>query len=169
MMRRIAAYWCLFAAPVLVSVSAATQSAQDSCAPLEEQLVRDTVRTRSLHTVLLSRITRCGVAFITDGDVEKRLREAGATDQIIAALKPPPGNPALGQKWTPPIDKREMVWIAAGEARIGSPAEEPDHRDDEGRHTVRIDRGFWLDSTEVTNDAYRRFVLAKPEWQKAKA
>lgn len=27
-------------------------------------------------------------------------------------------------------------------------------------------RGYSLDSTEVTNDAYRAFILANPEWQK---
>src|SRR5262245_26629536 len=168
MTRRIVAYWCLIGVPVLVSASAATQAPpQPSCAPLEESLVRETAGNKDLHTVLLGRINRCGVSFITDKDIEKRLRDAGATDQIIAALHPPPQNPARGQKWTPPTDKREMVWMPAGEARIGSAAEEKDRRDDEERQTVRIAAGFWLDSTEVTNEAYRRFVMARPEWQKA--
>src|SRR5213596_1761552 len=51
-----------------------------------------------------------------------------------------------------------MVWIPGGEFTMGtndpeaSPAERPAHR-------VRLD-GFWIDSTDVTNADFRRFVEA---------
>jgi formylglycine-generating enzyme required for sulfatase activity len=62
-----------------------------------------------------------------------------------------------------------MVWVPPGEARLGSPPTEEDRDPDiENLHAVAIERGFWLDSMEVTKHAYRRFILAKPQWQKAR-
>ena len=49
-----------------------------------------------------------------------------------------------------------MVWIAAGEFSMGTddphsmPNERPAHR-------VKLD-GFWMDTTDVTNEAYKKFV-----------
>jgi formylglycine-generating enzyme required for sulfatase activity len=48
-----------------------------------------------------------------------------------------------------------MVWIAGGEAVLGSQVGEPDAP----LHRVRLD-GFWLDATEVTNAQFARFVAA---------
>ncbi len=36
------------------------------------------------------------------------------------------------------------------------------------RIEVNLTNGFWMDVTEVSNDAYRRFVLSRPEWQKGR-
>ena len=79
----------------------------------------------------------------------------------------PPGLRA-GERWTSPIDGREMVWVPAGEFDMGSPASEAGHQQDETQHRVRIDRGFWMDATEVSNAAYAQFVEALPAWQKGR-
>lgn len=51
-----------------------------------------------------------------------------------------------------------MVWIPGGEFRMGSV--DPLARPDEAPvHRVRVD-GFWMDSTEVTNDQFAAFVKA---------
>jgi formylglycine-generating enzyme len=51
----------------------------------------------------------------------------------------------------------EMVWVLGGTFRMGSdkhyPEEAPVHR-------VTVD-GFWIDSTPVTNQEFRKFVQAK--------
>jgi formylglycine-generating enzyme required for sulfatase activity len=87
----------------------------------------------------------------------------------------PPSNATVGTKWTSPRDGREMVWIPPGEFLMGSPTSEtgrnPPHNVqgntwDESQHRVRVATGFWMDAAEVTNEAYQKFVLANPAWQK---
>lgn len=51
---------------------------------------------------------------------------------------------------------------------MGSPASEPGRDEDEIAHEVSVSDGFWMDVAEVSNDAYRRFILSRPEWQKGK-
>jgi formylglycine-generating enzyme required for sulfatase activity len=135
--------------------------------PLTDQDVKEYL---SISVVLTpQKIAACGVTFITDRDMERRLRLAGATDSIIALLSPPPATPAAGQRWIPPIDKREMAWMPQGDARVGSPATEKDRdADGEDQHAVRLANGFWLDTTEVSNRAFRQFLMAKPQWQKGR-
>ena len=59
-----------------------------------------------------------------------------------------------------------MVLIPAGEFQMGSndpeslPREQP-------IHTVHVD-AFYMDTHEVTNLDYKRFVLANPQWQKSR-
>ncbi len=73
-------------------------------------------------------------------------------------------NQRLPKRITTPTDGRDMVLIPAGAFEMGSndpeafPAEQP-------VHTVFVD-AFYMDTHEVTNAAYQRFVLANPEWQK---
>ena len=63
-----------------------------------------------------------------------------------------------------------MVWIPAGEFEMGS--DDGLFPDESPGHDVRVS-GFWMDATEVTNEAFRRFVEAtdyvttaerKPDW-----
>lgn len=110
-------------------------------------------------------IERCGVSFILDVDAAQRLRSLGASDELVALISPP-ADPQRGARWTPPIDGQEMVWVSAGLYFLGSPEREEGREADETQHGVQMDRGFWLDVQEVTNEAYQRFILANPRWQK---
>jgi len=56
----------------------------------------------------------------------------------------------------------EMVRIAPGEFRMGSPAGEEGRNDDEKRHTVRITQGFSLGTTEVTQSLYEAVMGDNP-------
>ena len=57
-----------------------------------------------------------------------------------------------------PLPGPGMVWIPGGEFIMGG--DDPLARPDESpRHRVRV-RGFWMDSTEVTNAQFRAFVEA---------
>jgi sulfatase modifying factor 1 len=75
-------------------------------------------------------------------------------DHAAPAAPGPGGTPAKHAEAVPP----GMAWVPGGEFTMGTddpdaaPAERPAHR-------VRVD-GFWLDVTEVTNAAFRRFVEA---------
>ena len=110
-------------------------------------------------------VESCGVDFILDVESAGRLRALGAGETLVAMLIPPE-NPAPGTTWTPPIDRREMLWIPPGTFLMGSPTAEPGRDSDEAQHSVELERGLWLDVGEVTNESYRRFIVAMPEWQK---
>jgi sulfatase modifying factor 1 len=68
-----------------------------------------------------------------------------------------------------------MVWVPPGEFTMGT--DDPDSMANERpAHRVRVD-GFWMDATDVTNAAFRRFVEAtnyvttaerKPDWEEMK-
>jgi len=116
---------------------------------------------------LTADIRRRGVTFILTVSEEAELRQLGAPENLIRLLGPP-RSPAERQFWKPLTDDREMGWAPAGRLRMGSPPEEA------GRDPSSEIQGdvpvasFWLDRTEVSNDAYRRFVRAKPQWAKSK-
>jgi formylglycine-generating enzyme required for sulfatase activity len=110
-------------------------------------------------------VANCGVDFILDDKERIRLRALGASDALLGALAPPV-HPAVGEEWTSPVDRREMVWIEPGTFLMGSPEDEVGRDADEARHSVRIERGFWLDTMPVTYEAYSRFVVTNPAWDK---
>ena len=99
--------------------------------------------------------------------VALRLRKLGVPETALTALSPL-ASPVAGMTWKSPFDHRAMVYVAAGRLRMGSPPSEPGRDEDEIAHEVSVGDGFWMDVTEVTNDAYRRFILSRPEWQKGK-
>ncbi len=79
-------------------------------------------------------------------------RDANALAPPNAAAPAPAVVPAPGE--APP----GMVWIPSGEFSMGTDSELgwPDERP---THRVRVD-GFWMDSTEITNAEFARFVEA---------
>ena len=76
--------------------------------------------------------------------------------------------PAIGEEVTFRSDegKRPMVLIPAGEFTMGSDDADPDVWIYAGpAHKVSVD-AFYMDTHEVTNADYKKFVDANPEWQK---
>lgn len=111
-------------------------------------------------------ISGCGLSLAGgEREFDRRLKQLGASDSLVARFKPPAA-PQAGQVWKSPIDQREMVWVAPGTLSMGSPATEPGRDPDEPQHQVTIAQGFWLETSEVTNETYRRFLRVHPEWQK---
>jgi formylglycine-generating enzyme required for sulfatase activity len=51
-----------------------------------------------------------------------------------------------------------LVYIPPGTFQMGSPASEKGRQDDELQHEVKITRGFYLGTTEVTIGQFRKFV-----------
>jgi formylglycine-generating enzyme required for sulfatase activity/tetratricopeptide (TPR) repeat protein len=80
----------------------------------------------------------------------------------------PPENPSLGTTWHSPVDGREMIWIPPGTSHMGSPLTEFGRSIYEQLQTVTMGRGFWMDASEVTNEAYQAFIVANPQWQKGR-
>ena len=97
-----------------------------TCAPLRLEDVQAYVNVKAPVAVVRRRIAECGLAFILDSAAEQKLRELGASDALVALVRPPAGS--KGARWTPPIDGREMLWVEAGTFDMGSPAEESGRR-----------------------------------------
>lgn len=72
--------------------------------------------------------------------------------------------PTAGTLRRSPVDDRPMAWIPPGTFRMGSPASEAGRDPGETPHVVTIDAGFWMDTHEVTNAAFLRFVQANTIW-----
>ena len=59
--------------------------------------------------------------------------------------------------------KVEMVWIAPGTFRMGSPEEEPGREKWEGpQHPVTITKGFWLGKYELTQGQWKSVMGTRP-------
>ena len=162
---------CLTAGVIAVIGAVALTPAQVRCdrgEPLTQNDVFNMVRAFVLDaTIVRDGIEPCGVSFILDDKDAAALGAAGAGRALIAILAPPLAA-APGMSWRAPTDGRQMVRAPEGPFQMGSPDTEPGRKDDEIQHTVQIPRGFWIDVTEVTNEAFRRFLLANPSWQRDK-
>ncbi len=87
----------------------------------------------------------------------------GCPDEIVDGILQP-AYTGFAKRLKTPIDGREMVLIPAGEFQMGS--NDPDAAANQKPvHTVFVD-AFYMDTHEVTNADYQRFVVANPEWQK---
>lgn len=149
----------------LAEVAARRQSECDT--PLAEGDLRQLIGAGVPPVRIRQLIMSCGID-VGHADIsalEARVRQLGAPAAVVAALFPPDA-PVRGATWTSPIDRRRMTFVPGGRFEMGSPASEVAREADESTHTVSIEAGFWIDVNEVTNAAYRRFVLSRPEWQK---
>ena len=137
--------------------------------PLTDDDVKELVAAGVPAARLRQFITSCGVSLsLSDGvTAESRLRQLGAGDNVVSALAPP-ATAAAGGKWRSPLDQREMVFIPSGRFQMGSPDLQAGRDADETQSEIHIERGFWIDVAEVSNAAFQRFVLARPEWQKGR-
>ena len=82
---------------------------------------------------------------------------------VARAAGPSPGTVRIS-----PVDGRAIAWIPQGTFQMGSPTSEANRDAAEILHSVTIPSGFWMDTTEVTNGAYLRFVQARTEWSNAR-
>ena len=71
-----------------------------------------------------------------------------------------------GMELKPPPAPEGMVLIPAGEFEMGSEDAEA-FPNEQPIHTVYVD-AFYMDTHEVTNLDYQKFVLANPQWQKSR-
>ena len=70
----------------------------------------------------------------------------------------PPSDASLGDIWTRPFDNAVMVYVPAGEFKMGSTEDDLDAFYDQlPQDTVLLD-SFWIDKYEVTNDQFAIFL-----------
>jgi formylglycine-generating enzyme required for sulfatase activity len=135
--------------------------------PLTEAAIKQLVAGKVPAARVRSLIATCGIDLGQPdaAATENRLKQIGVGATSLTSLAPP-AKAAPGATWTSPYDGRVMVTVPAGAFRMGSDPSEPNHDPDEAAHQVTIAAAYWVDVDEVTNEAYRRFVISRPEWQK---
>jgi formylglycine-generating enzyme required for sulfatase activity len=160
----------LFGAAVMAAVIlevVPSAEAQPGCdTPLAEGDLRQLVEAGVPAARMRQLLATCGVDLGQPDEtaLEARLRLIGAPLSVVSALRPP-DDPAPGAKWVALVDRRAMVYVGGGKFEMGSALTESGRDADETPHMVDTN-DFWIDTTEVTNSDFRRFVLSRPEWQK---
>jgi formylglycine-generating enzyme required for sulfatase activity len=95
------------------------------------------------------------------GQMETVIRVAGDALQQVEPASPPINTLRRA------MDRKVMVWVAAGDFLMGSLDSDADADEDEKpQRTVYLD-GFWIDQTEITNAEYQRCVdrgSCTPNW-----
>ena len=86
---------------------------------------------------------------------ERELRDAGSSRDV----------PGEGRRAASPVLTNdlgmEFHMVPAGSFLMGSPVDDPDHREDElPQHEVTLSQSFWVGVTEVTVGQFRAFVEA---------
>ncbi|MFN0100543.1 MAG: formylglycine-generating enzyme family protein [Bryobacteraceae bacterium] len=128
-------------------------------------------------------IRTCGVRVPFNAELEADLKEAGAEEKLIAAVREValrsavavapvrPAGPKAGDMKVNPKDGLRYAYIPAGTFRMGcaTSADGPCQDDEKPAHDVQISNGFWMGQTEVTVTAYKRYVRAggkarDPRW-----
>ena len=84
---------------------------------------------------------------------------AGCAGLMKPAAPPPPP----GSLWTNPAGLT-FAYIPAGRFYMGSPLEEPGRAGDETRRLIEITRGFYLQTTEVTQSQWRAVMGDNPSY-----
>lgn len=113
---------------------------------------------------VIKTIRRLGVDFETTKVIESELRKAGATPELVMAVKEsyrqPAGPPPLPTPSpTLTVVRNEMgmelVWIPAGSFMMGS---ENGSADEQPRHQVTFNDGFYMGRYEVTIADWRKVM-----------
>lgn len=104
------------------------------------------------------------VADLGEKDPNPELSRRAAPGPAMAKEEPPlPPAPAgkPGDVRTNATDGLELAWIPAGRFRMGCSSGDTEcERDESPVHEVTLSRGFWLNTTEVTVRAYKKFAEA---------
>ena len=175
---------CQIAAFIFLLRWSSLQAAQATAPCLERPPAeRPYTRVRLLDTVKNQTPVRaeyliktCGVRVPFNSELESDLRESGAGDSIIAAVrdaapkstaarKPEPtaepARPAKGDIKVHPKDGLRYVYIPPGAFRMGCSPGDSECRDSEKpAHPVRLTKGFWMGQTHVTVEAYKKYAHA---------
>jgi formylglycine-generating enzyme required for sulfatase activity len=124
-------------------------------------------------------IRTCGVKVPFNAELEADLKEAGAEENVIAAVRevapkpavvtkklgpvaaPAPTGPVQGDIRENPKDRLRYAFIPSGTFRMGcSPGDDACRDNEKPAHEVRMSKGFWMGQTDVTVEAYKKYVRA---------
>ncbi|MFH1885419.1 MAG: formylglycine-generating enzyme family protein [Pseudomonadota bacterium] len=75
----------------------------------------------------------------------------------------PSGSGAMGSSFTNSLGMK-FVWCPPGTFTMGSPSSEPGRYDDEPQHQVTLPRGFYMQTTEVTQGQWEKVMGNNPSY-----
>ena len=112
-------------------------------------------------------IHRCSLRPLTEQDVaacgwttpptEVPFKAGEAAARLAKISEGYPAKPKAGEHFALKTTGTPMAWIPPGEFEMGSR-----NPKDEGRHRVRLTRGYWMAQVEVTQGEYRKVTGANP-------
>ncbi len=94
------------------------------------------------------------------GKKKEREKEKQAEEKLVL-----PKNPQNGQNYIlelPGGVKLELLWVAPGKFKMGSPRHEQERGSDEFLHQVELTSGFWLGKFEVTQLQWEAIMEKNP-------
>ena len=97
-----------------------------------------------------------------------RLGQKPRVEEEMAAGTPVEEGRRAGEEFDDNALKMKFCWCPAGTFRMGSPAGEVDHANNEGPVDVTLSRGFWMGKTEVTQSQWHRGMGSGLRDQKGK-
>lgn len=90
---------------------------------------------------------KAGLRFSPPSQAERKRREI-----LLASVD-------LPRKYWSPGAKLELIWIDAGQTRLGSPRSEKGRNENEGPLTqAHFSSGFWIGKTEVTQESFKNVM-----------
>lgn len=122
--------------------------------------------------------TPCAIPEIFPGPVALNIQlkghRPGRVDGFITARQKLPlsttleayPKPEMGKAWQVPESDLKMVWITPGTFKMGSRSDEEGHMMNEERASTTLTKGFWMGSTEVTQEQYRSVIGKNPSYFK---
>lgn len=161
------AFWTAVIAVIATAGAGAFGQAGPCATPLTDLAIRELIAGGVPPARLRQLIASCGID-IGQPDLattELRLRQIGVAEAALTALAPPAVG-TIGDTWISPLDRRAMAFVPSGTFRMGSEPFERDREADEPAHDLTIANSFWMDINEVSNEAFQRFLISRPEWQR---
>ncbi len=89
----------------------------------------------------------------------------GKPDKPVSPVEPVKEEIQNTEPFTNSIGMK-FVYIKLGTFMMGSPKEEPGHQDDETQHEVTLTKGFYMQTTEVTQGQWQAVMGNKPSYFK---
>ena len=116
---------------------------------------------------LLAVLLLVGVFVVYSMGSKRSSRSSGeATSAAIPSQpQPRPPQPEFPARFTNSLGQ-EFVYIKPGTFWMGSPSDEPERDNDETRHKVTLTKGFYLQTTEVTQGQWERVMGNDPSYFK---
>jgi len=134
---------------VLTITTAPSQPAADD--PLKDE------RERLEQEKLALEALKAQVEMRKELEEERKLLEQERLVLLDRAKAPSPAEAVSVRKVRNSLGM-EFVWIAPGSFEMGSPPGEPGRNSDENQHRVTLSRGYYLQTTEVTQGQWRAIM-----------
>jgi formylglycine-generating enzyme required for sulfatase activity len=156
---------------VLFASGNSQTSKQSSEPPFSKEKITKGLELGVTSKRMAALVSERGVDFALSPEIEKELRQAGADEELIDAVRKASASgksvkePAAGIIRANRYDELPYVRISPGTFQMGcSPGDGACQDDEKPPHSVTITKGFWIAQTPVTQAAYVRVMSINPSY-----